>query len=732
MTKSHDELPVAGYLDRLSARAGERLELRVSVRRAGLCHARLERLISADPNPAGPGLKFEDLSSRLSVTFPARRQPVVLGSCAQAPGPVLEALRAHTWTALILPTLERQQESVILEHRADATRLTMTVGPQGIGARLIDGDVIWQVHTGSATPLHRWSRVWVSLDPEAGRMIVGAHAPAHLYADAQIATNQAPVGGRCPSGGVLTIAAPQDRQTGRSFTGKIEDPAVLSGSRQAWPDPLVSLSDLRGSLVAGWDFSRGVETQAIEPVGPAGLPGRLSNLPMRAVTGARWTGREMCWTRAPNQYGAIRFHEDDLGDCGWSTDVEMDIPPDLNSGAYGFRLTCDDGEDWIPFYALPPRSGERPNIVFLAPTYTYQAYGNHARGNTDRDFEARMAAWGAFPANPDRFPIYGRSTYNTHPDGEGIANVSRLRPLLTMRPGFLSMFDAAGSGLRHYPADSHILAWLDAKAIAYDIVTDEDLDDEGPGILSRYKLLLTGTHPEYHTSGTLDALQSHVRGGGRIAYLGGNGFYWRIARSQAQPWAIELRRAEGGVRRWASEPGEYYNATDGALGGLWRRNGRPPQQIVGVGFSSQGPYAAGCFRRTRESYDPELAWMFNGVDGEVLGDYGLIAGGAAGFELDRYDPRLGSPPGAIVVARSDALPPGFEPVLEDLGTIGYAITGGAPDPLVRADMTYFETRSGGAVFAASAISFCGSLWKDGAFAGPVSRLLENVVRRLSA
>jgi hypothetical protein len=33
--------------------------------------------------------------------------------------------------------------------------------------------------------------------------------------------------------------------------------------------------------------------------------------------------------------------------------------------------------------------------------------------------------------------------------------------------------------------------------------------------------------------------------------------------------------------------GEYYHA-DGAYGGLWRRNGRPPQKLCGVGFSAQG------------------------------------------------------------------------------------------------------------------------------------------------
>jgi len=45
---------------------------------------------------------------------------------------------------------------------------------------------------------------------------------------------------------------------------------------------------------------------------------------------------------------------------------------------------------------------------------------------------------------------------------------------------------------------------------------------------------------------------------------------------------------------------------------------------------------------------------------------------------------------------------------------------------------YFDTPSGGAVFSVGSITFCGSLWRNGGFEGPISRLLENVVLRFSA
>jgi len=139
----------------------------------------------------------------------------------------------------------------------------------------------------------------------------------------------------------------------------------------------------------------------------------------------------------------------------------------MPSGAYALHLTCNEGQDHIPFYVLPNRTGPFASVVFLASTFTYQAYANHARGNADAAYKARASAWGASPYNPDDYPIYGRSTYNRHADDSGISISSRRRPILTMRSGFLTFDDPHGSGLRHYPADTHLLAWLEAKSIAF-------------------------------------------------------------------------------------------------------------------------------------------------------------------------------------------------------------------------------------------------------------------------
>ena len=96
-----------------------------------------------------------------------------------------------------------------------------------------------------------------------------------------------------------------------------------------------------------------------------------------------------------------------------------------------------------------------------------------------------------------------------------------------------------------------------------------------------------------------------------LSYLGGNGFYWRIVRHPEDPALLEIRRSEDGLRAWASEPGEYYNAFDGSYGGLWRRNGRPPQQLVGIGFTAQGNFVGMPYKRV--CYDKNMDWVFDGI-----------------------------------------------------------------------------------------------------------------------
>jgi N,N-dimethylformamidase len=718
---SPNELPVTGYFDRFSARPGGVLQVHVSLRDGGTYRARLERVISGDPNPAGPGLRFEDLSHRFDRTLPGRRQEIHAGSYAHLPAPQASP-GPRSWATLTWMGRPGATRAV-LSQESGGSRVLLSIGASGAEARLEWPGGQVTLATGARVRRRRWVRLWLSADPVAGVILLGQHA----FGESAAIVTARSEGMVLPDGGVVLVAAENATAPACHFNGKIEAPAIFGGNIPSWADPLALPTN---PVLAAWDFSRGIDGVDVFDAGPQALHGTVRNLPTRGVVGARWSGRETCWRHAPEDYAAIHFHDDDIDDCGWTSDLSLPIPEDMPSGAYALHLSCSGGEDRLPFYVLPRREGPHAPIAFLAATFTYQAYANHARGNADEAYQARVREWGASPYNPDQYPVYGHSTYDRHSDNSGIALSSRRRPILTMRPGFLTFHDALGSGLRHYPADTHLLAWLEAKGMAFDVITDEDLEDEGPSLLAPYRAVLTGSHPEYHTIGTLDALQFYTDHGGRLVYLGGNGFYWRIARRPDMPHIIEIRRAEGGIRAWEAEPGEYHNALDGQLGGLWRRNRRPPQLLAGVGFSGQGLFEGTHYRRLPASYAPEYAWIFEGVEGETFGGYGLSGGGAAGFELDRADFDLGTPEDAVILARSEDPPSSFVTVPEELLSHVMTVSGETPAELMRGEIVYFNTPSGGAVFSVGSITFCGSLWRDG-FEGPVSQLLENVVRRFA-
>ena len=730
-------LALTGYTDRFSAPPGGRIAFRISSAFEEDYRVDVVRIIHGDPNPAGPGIKLRPVSSPVEGSYPSRFQPVCLGSCAEIPlesgGPVARLRNRFSVGAIVWPTLPDRGPQTVLSVRDPATGggFWLSIDPRG--ARLdvaSDSGAAASLCTGRPLVRHQWYRIWACVDTERGAMSVVQEPlhPRHMCDDAGRAAADCPAAPGGAEARSLLVGARAARPRDQHFNGKIESPFLLASTDEAAVAAAFG-GGVPDGLAARWDFSRSITSRRIEDAGPNGLHGHLINLPARAMTGSLWDGSEMCFTHRPEHYGAIHFHEDDIHDCGWEDDFVLEVPDDMPSGIYGCRLRCRHVEDMIPFYVRPRTGRPTSEAVFLASTFTYQVYANHRRNISDHKFREKGARWGASPHLPDDHPDYAHSTYNYHTDGSGVAYSSRLRPIMTMRHNFLTFDDPYGSGMRHFPADTHLIDWLDAMGHGVDIVTDEDLDDEGVALIAPYKVVITGSHPEYHTRGTLDALTeyAHVRGG-RLMYMGGNGFYWRVARNPDYPGALEIRRAENGIRTWAAEPGEYYNAFDGSYGGLWRRNGRPPQLLAGVGFSSQGAFEGSYYRRSAGADDPRVAWILEGINEEILGNFGLSGGGAAGFELDRADGLLGTPGHAVVVASSESHQPSFIAVLEDQLSQRNTYTGVPHSELIRADIVYFETANGGAVFSVGSITFCGSLSHQN-YKNSISRMIDNVLRR---
>jgi len=684
----------------------------------------LTQSICADPNPAGPGIVERSAEPWFErTTVQAKHQKIQVGSYGiSEPTDVSHNASLLKLEARIWPTLHSDSIQSIVSYGA----LSLCIGPGNVLACQIGNECI---ECSKPLPLRSWAAVSVSINREHEKIVVSlqwSHCKGALESSSEETWNSrmsaAILDGVCDQSHAFVIAAAQvDSCISQCFNGKIEAPCIT-----------VEHANSAHTQTFTWDFSENMSSCIVpglhdmEP--PLTLPLTLVNYPVRAMTGSAWAGQEMSWRHAPELYSAIHFHEDDVVDFEWDTTYTWQVPINMPSGVYVMHMSDGVNNDAMPFYVCAPRGKPAHKLCVLIPTFTYAIYGNHARPDWEPKWQDKVFQCNAYPYNPAQYPHYGLSTYNFHNDGSGICHASHRRPLFNMRPGYITFANTACSGLRHFQADSHLLACLDAHEIAFDVITDRELHNEGVAAIAGYEHVMTTTHPEYHTAETLDALTQYRDSGGHLSYLGGNGFYWRIALHPEQQDTLEIRRAEDGIRAWAAEPGEYYQAFDGQYGGLWRRNGRPPQALCGLGFSAQGQFN-GSYYRKRAVAD-ELAWVFDGIDGDIIGNFGLSGGGAAGFELDRADSHLGTPANATVLATSEAHGRDFILVPEEMLTHLTTLPGADAGELLHADMVWFDVDGGGSVFSVGSITFCGSLPHNN-FDNSVCRLLLNVIRHVS-
>jgi N,N-dimethylformamidase len=298
----------------------------------------------------------------------------------------------------------------------------------------------------------------------------------------------------------------------------------------------------------------------------------------------------------------------------------------------------------------------------------------------------------------------------------------------------------------------------------YHVTSDEDLHDMGhfrasggSNRLSPYRVVVTGTHPEYWTNEMRVIVDDYVNQGGHLMYLGGNGQYWITSFDPTRPHIIEVRKRVGNIGGYQAEarPGEYDHRTIRDRGGLWRGQKdnpqdpilHPPQELFGVGYAASPVAEHSTFIRTTpdnnpapeagDSMDSSVSFIFQGVAATELGkDYGLypLDKGALGNEVDRYDPLLNSPPTNVWVVATGATISDSNtltsPLNEDSdlppGRI-YTLNGERIDYRCRADVVYF-LKGKGAVFAAGSRTWMGCLPVDIA-PNDISTITANVMKK---
>jgi N,N-dimethylformamidase len=760
-------MKLVGYSDRLSVQPGQNIRFMVSSE-SPTYRAEIVRVIYGDANPKGSHVKHEPVETPVSGEYRGRRQEFPRGSYAIVRGSAksgsesggFDCAEGFTLQAWICPTTPGRGVQGILTHGSEA---------EGVGYGLfIDEDgglALWlgngagkveKVRVGKALTASQWYFVAGTYDARTGKVGLYQEPVTSWPRNATVAVVEATVErgltGSAPAGLTDFLMAAYWKKAGGDpthvaghYNGKIDSPRVFGRALDSTAVELLkggsSPGEVGEALLAAWDFSRDISGQKVTDTSARGLHGHTVNTPARAVGGYNWTGNEVDFRAAPGEYGAIHFHDDDLDDARWDVAFELTVPKGLRSGVYAARLSIpeseDDGqgpvEDYLPFFVRPPKGTTTADIAFLVPTLSYLVYADQKFNNPDRMELRGLEPGSARPQDQYIVDEQLYSLYDFHSDGSGVWYGSRLRPLVNIRPGYCLPPLSMGAGSPSlFSADLHFIEWLEEKSYSYDVITDEDLHEEGVGLLAPYRVILTGNHPEYFTRQMLDGVDGYLAGGGRLMYLGGNGFYWVTSFDPERPHIFEVRRW-GGSRSCPAEPGQFYHSTTGEMGGLWRFRNRPPQKTVGVGFTSMGKEVNRPYRRQPDSFDPRAAFIFEGVGAdELIGDFEcrVLKHGAAGFEVDRYDLDLGTPPHTLLLASATDFPDGYQIGLEDLLDVSGPVAS-SKNPLIRADMVYLEGPHGGGVFSVGSISWGGGLAHQG-FDNNVSRITDNVLRRFAS
>lgn len=747
-------VPLRGYADFPSVCPGENLTFRLNCDVAGPVTGELIRLIKGDARPDGPTSREEVVEEFAPVTFDVSPQRTQSGSYVQIPDPAGTLIGGGGLSIQLFlwPTTVGKARQGVIGRYDDASgrgwllslengKLVFTIG---------DGDQTASV--GAEFPLFPevWYSVVASFDPGAGRLTlahrcvrnrvnsrVGLVVDLQTDSSANAPTTIAPTDSHTPVviGGIAESGDPARTWVIHSFNGKIDAPGIYGPG--AVPDFLPEACGARAdNLIARWDFSAGVSkagigTDLVPDLLDPGLGGECLNQPDRGMTGWNWDGSEENFVHAPELYGALWFHEDSLDDCRWDPSMSITVPEGLPSGAYALRTSQYGYTDQIPFFVLPPRGTATAKVLFLVPTFTYLAYAN---SQVMQNADVAQVVMGVITVLEARdlelhedIGQYGLSLYDNHADGRGVQYSTWRRPILNMRPGYRHEYGSTWG----FPADLDVIAWLTAQHIDFDVATDHDLVTEGPELLKRYSAVLTGSHPEYYSGQMLDAWEDYLSDGGRGMYLGGNGFYWITTPHPEKGWLVEVRRGESGDQAWRARPGELFHSTTGERGGLWRHRGRAPQKLWGVGYVSHCLDSSTGYVMLPDAAEPSTSWITEGIDiSQRLGEFGHIGGGAAGLEVDHVDVALGTPPHVMLLGSSTGLSVNAMLVPEEQ-YFSYPGMNGREHPSVRADLTYFTTPSGGAVFSVGSISWCGSLAFDD-YNNNISRITGNVLRRFMA
>lgn len=750
-----------GYSSELSVRAGDKLEFMVNNLTPGEYQADLVRVINGESRSKyGSDFKVEEVKATFSGNYLGERQPLNPGSYVHVEKvqaldtllnftvgawiyPVFDPTEYtppdldnpdpfHPPTLTLAPTILNDPQTIV--SRFDATRgvgWALRLSPE-YNLQFVVGEGSGNIEVIEvAAHIRDWDWTYVAMSYDSAENVVKVHLREKPYAPGDRFTARNLQSSREVSGiiqaGPLRIAASRGGPGAAAaqfekpvdvFNGRIQD--VRIANRVLTVKEIDNLSsetvseELKKDIVADFDFAQDINTDKISDVSPNSLKGVTVNIPNRAVRGRFWNGSTIRWIDDPDQYDAITFYADDLYDAEWSPAFEYIIPDELKSGIYAARLQKEGFTEYISFFVAAPKGKPKAKLAFWASDFSYLAYANISLGVT---------AKGNYPGHnwneadlaflSENIVYATGGVYNTHVDGRNFAYGSRKRPDIHMKPGAMTY---------NFAQDMHVVAFLEHHKIDYDVITDELVDREGIDLLNQYQAIISSTHPEYITQKIYHAIATYTEQGGRFMYIGGNGYFFSVATHPTLPGVMESRNFFDTADRYL---------INGQRGGLLIETGLHTGPIFGNELSGMIFNGSSPYRKLDDAKNPRASWIFEGTsEGDIFGKYGVdrSQGGAAGFEIDKYNPNNGVPRHALHLATSEELYPKIESIKMSVMPIAITYSPASDDVHAKADLVFFETPNGGAMFSTGSITWMSSTLENN-FDNDVAKISLNVLKR---
>lgn len=748
-----------GYSSEYTVRPGDTIEFMASALNGDKFNADLVRVVNGDSRSRYyKGFQVDKVAASFDGEYQGVTQPLNLGSYVhiENTGP-LDVLKSFSVSCWIYPTFNPvTYEAPDLDNIDPFSPPTLNIAASLSRQTLVsrydaEKEIGWalainnqfQLEFVSATGkgnVNRvtlseslkdwdWTYVSASYDADTSTLTLFMHEKPYAPGDQFMARSLQKQGTlKSPlHKGPLRIAAVRNGQGAKRatlekpaeiFNGRIQDVRILNTTLTAVQvDELAAEtipSALTKRVVAAWDFSQAMSSSNIKDSGKHGLHGVAVNLPERAVRGRFWDGSTINWNEKPEQYDAITFHADDLYDAEWEAAFSYDIPKSLKSGVYAARLTQGEFVEYITFFVAPAKNKPTAKLAVWMSEYNYLAYSNITLGATAaKNYPGHNFNDADTEFLKDNLEYGTGGVYNQHVDGLYYIYGSRKRPEIHMKPGAF---------LYGFAQDTHITAFLEHQGIDYDIITDELVEKEGVELLKQYTAVMSSTHPEYVPMAIFDAVSAYSVAGGRFMYLGGNGWFWSTGNQPSFPGVLESRN-------FCEIPERYL--TNGDRGGLMVETGRNNGPVFGNEMGGMIFNGSSGYNKLDDASNPRASWIFaNTSEGKLFGEYGVdrVFGGAAGFEIDRYNPGNGTPRHALHLATSDELKPKVEDVKMGVLPLTISYHPGSEEIWAQADLVFFETPNGGAMFSTGSICWISSTLENN-FNNDISTITLNVVKR---